>query len=84
MQRKYIDKKRREIVAYNIMRFREEQNLSREELGRYAGVTYRQIGNYENGICEPPASVLYDIAERLNVNLYRLFMDDCEWFEYNL
>ena len=84
MQHKSIDKTRCEIIANNIKRFRKEQRISQNDLARSVGVTDRQIRHYENGTSEPPASVLYNIAERLNVNLYRLFMDDYEWFEYNL
>lgn len=84
MKRTYIDKKRREILADNIKRFRKEQKITQEELARYVGVTWKQISFYETGRTEPDASVVWSIAERLNVNLYRLYMDDCEWFEYNL
>lgn len=83
-RRKNIDDHRRETIANNIKRFRKEQKITQEELGKHAGVTAKQIQYYEHGSSEPPASVLYDIAERLNVNLYRMFMDDYEWFEYNL
>lgn len=83
-RRKIVDEKRSEIIANNIKRFREEQKITQEELGRYAGVTGEQIHYYECVASELPASVLYNIAERLNVNLYRMFMDDYEWFEYNL
>ena len=81
---KSIDEQRRSTIATNIRRFRKEQGITQEELGRFAGVTAKQIQYYEHESCEPPASVLYNIAERLNVNLYRIFMDDYEWFEYNL
>lgn len=84
MQHKSIDKKRRETIASNIKYFRKELRISQGDLARSVGVTDRQIRHYEDGSSEPPASVLYNIAERLNVNLYRLFMDDYEWFEYNL
>lgn len=81
---KSTDTHRREVIATNIRRFRKEQKITQEELGKYAGVTGKQIQYYEHGSNEPTASVLYNIAERLNVNLYRLYMDDYEWFEYNL
>ena len=84
MLSKVIDKKRFEILANNIKRFREEQHISRLELAKYVGVTDLDIVRYEFCLEEPGASVLYNIAEYLNVNLYRLFMDDYEWFEYNL
>lgn len=84
MQHKSNDNKRCEIIASNIKHFRKEQKVTQKDLARSVGVTDRQIRYYENGLSEPPASVLYNIAERLNVNLYRLFMDDYEWFEYNL
>lgn len=78
------DMKRREILAANIKRYRKAQNISYKELARYVGVTEIEIVYYENCVREPTASVVFEIAEYLNVNLYRLFMDDCEWFEYNL
>lgn len=84
MFNKVIDKKRLEILANNLKRFREEQHITQKELARYAGVADLNIAQYEYCIVEPPATVLYNIAERLNVNLHRLFMDDYEWFEYNL
>lgn len=84
MRRKTIDRKLCETIANNIRRFRKERKITQDELGRYVGVTAKQIQNYESGSSEPPASVMYGIAEYLNVNLYRLYMDECEWFEYNL
>ena len=78
------DKTRRGILADNIKRYREEQHISRKELARYVGVTDLDIVHYEYCVKEPSASVVFAIAEYLNVNLYRLFMDDYEWFEYNL
>lgn len=79
-----FDKKRCEILAKNIKQFRTEQNITRSKLANYVGVTELDIVRYEYCISEPPATVLFNIAEILNINLYRLFMDDCEWFDYCL
>lgn len=78
------DKKRLEILAKNIKQFREERHMSRSTLAKYVGVTELDIVRYEYCIDEPPATVLYNIAEMLNVNLHRIFMDDYEWFDYCL
>lgn len=84
MMHKVIDKERLKILADNIKRFRTEQGITQKELAKYVGVTELEIVYYEVCVLEPSATVVWNIAERLNVNLFRLFMDDCEWFEYNL
>lgn len=84
MLHRTIDKNRRDIIACNIKRFREEQKMTHYQLARQVGVTDLDIVAYEYCQEEPTASVLYNIAEVLNVNLHRLCMDDYEWFEYNL
>ena len=84
MLHRTIDKARRNIIASNIKRFREEQKMTRQQLAKYVGVTDLDIVKYEYCFTEPTASVLYNLAEMLNVNLIRLCMDDYEWFEYNL
>ena len=80
----YTEKKRHEVLGANVKRFREEQGITIEELAKYVGKYDRDIRHFEEGFYDLPACVIYDIAEYLNVSLYRLFMDDGEWFEYNL
>ncbi|MBB3135961.1 transcriptional regulator with XRE-family HTH domain [Rhizobium pisi] len=46
---------------------RVHSNLSQTELGQKVGLSYQQVQKYENGKNRISASMLYEIARRLNV-----------------
>jgi len=54
-------------VAGNIRKYRLERNLTIEELANIVGVDYSQIGRMERGIVNPTISIIFDIAEALQI-----------------
>lgn len=58
--------------AYNLKRFRERMELTKEELGQKLGVSGATIGYWESGRNEPRMGKLEFIAETLGVTTYEL------------
>ena len=59
-------------IGENIKRARKEQGLTQRELGEKIGKKYSTVQKYENGIIEPPISVIRDIAAALEVDPYSI------------
>jgi transcriptional regulator with XRE-family HTH domain len=55
------------ILADNVKRFRQEQNLSQETLANMAGIEYSQVSRIERGIINTSVSVIFAIAAALNI-----------------
>ncbi len=49
--------------------------ISQDKLGSYLGVTFQQVQKYEKGTNRISASMLYNIANMLNVDM-KYFVDD--------
>lgn len=56
-----------ETLAANIRRYRKERNLTIEELANLVDVDYSQIGRMERRIVNPNISVIFDIADALQI-----------------
>jgi len=54
-------------LASNIRRYRQEQNLTIEQLANLVDVDYSQIGRMERGVVNPNISVIFDIADALGI-----------------
>lgn len=54
-------------IANNIIRFREQHNLTQAELGDIAGVTDRAVSAWEKGIAEPRMGAIQKIADHFNI-----------------
>jgi len=61
------------LVGQRIKAARKLQKLSQTELAHGVGVSYQQIQKYEKGDNRVSASMLYDIAKFLNVNLRQFY-----------
>jgi len=59
-------------LATNIRKYRQERNLTIEELANLVDVDYSQIGRMERGIVNPNVSIIFDIAEALGINASQL------------
>jgi transcriptional regulator with XRE-family HTH domain len=54
-------------LAANIRRYRQERNLTIEELANLVDVDYSQIGRMERGVVNPNISIIFDIADALEI-----------------
>jgi len=59
----------------NIQRFREDKQLTQEELAKAVGVSQPQIAKYENGVSVPNVIVGVQIAKTLGVTCEELVND---------
>ena len=59
-------------LAANIRRYRQERNLTIEELANLVDVDYSQIGRMERGVVNSNISIIFDIAEALQIKPYQL------------
>ena len=55
-------------LAGNIRKYRTGKNLTIEELANMIGVDYSQIGRMERGVVNPNISIIFDIAEALEIS----------------
>jgi transcriptional regulator with XRE-family HTH domain len=55
-------------LADNIRKYRQERNLTIEELANLIGVDYSQIGRMERGVVNANVSIIFDIAEVLEID----------------
>ena len=56
-----------------IQRKRKEQKLTQSELAERLNITDRAVSKWENGICLPDASIMYELCELLNITINDLF-----------
>jgi transcriptional regulator with XRE-family HTH domain len=66
------DKQRRNekainVLAANIRKYRQERNLTIEELANLVEVDYSQIGRMERGVVNANISIVFDIANALKI-----------------
>lgn len=54
-------------LATNIKKYRLEKNLTIQELANLLDVDYSQIGRMERGVVNPNVSIIFDIANVLNI-----------------
>ena len=59
-------------LAKNIKRYRLEKNLTIQELANLIDVDYSQIGRMERGVVNPNISIIFDIADALNLEPKKL------------
>lgn len=59
-------------VAARVREMREIRQLSREELASYLGIDAQTYARYEEGLDDIPASILYGIAQRLEIDMSTL------------
>jgi transcriptional regulator with XRE-family HTH domain len=64
------------ILAANIKKYRLERNLTIQELANILDVDYSQIGRMERGIVNPNISIIFDIAEALQIEPNSLLMQE--------
>jgi len=74
------DKQRRNekaiaTLAHNIRKYRLQCNLTIEELANLVGADYSQIGRMERGIVNPTVSIIFDVANVLNIPASKLLED---------
>lgn len=55
------------MISQKFKNLRIERGLTQAELAKLAGVSYIQIGRYENGISKPRTKVLQKIIEELDL-----------------
>lgn len=59
-------------VAARVREMREIRQLSREELASHLGIDAQTYARYEEGLDDIPASILYGIAQRLEIDMSTL------------
>lgn len=64
------------IVGKNIRRYREQSELTIMQLADKLDVDYSQISRIERGIVNTNISVIFDIAEVLNIDASKLLEED--------
>ena len=60
------------LLAANIKKYRLASNLTIQELSNILEVDYSQIGRLERGLINPGVSIIFDIADALNIEPYKL------------
>jgi len=55
------------ILAKNVRKYRIEKNLSQEALANLAGIEYSQISRLERGILNTSVSVIFVVAQALEM-----------------
>jgi transcriptional regulator with XRE-family HTH domain len=60
-----------ELIGNRIKKYREDFNLSQEQLAQMVNITRPSISNWENGKSEPSSSQLYKLSE-----IFKTSMDD--------
>lgn len=60
-------------VGQQIRKFRLQKGMTQKELGLKVGVKHNTISSYEKGINEPEQSIIFSIANALDVNIDDLF-----------
>lgn len=83
MQKRTYDEKLRKILADNIKECCEGgKNGTNIEIAEKLHITDRQLLRYKKGTSEPPATIVYLMAEIFNYDVKRMFMTDVEWNNY--
>lgn len=72
---KHIQEKSRKILATNLIQFRKNQNISREELAFRCEMSTRQIENIELGKCAVSIDTLDKISNGTQLNVTFLLQD---------
>lgn len=66
----------RRLVGDRIRFLRKAKGWSQEELGEYAALSYKFIGEIERGTVNPSLDTLLGISNALNVEIAKLFSGD--------
>ena len=61
------DPKAMRVLADNVKRYRIERELTQEALANIAGIEYSQISRIERGILNTSVSVVFAIADALQI-----------------
>ena len=64
------------MLGENILRLRQDANLSQEALGDIIGVTRQTISNWEQDLSVPDASMLIHLAEELDTSVSALLGEE--------
>mgnify|MGYP001158561700 CR=1 FL=1 len=76
MGKKSISHKLRLGIADRLKYYRENNDISQEELAFAVDITQASISNYENGRSETPLSVLLAVADFFGISLLALLPED--------
>ena len=68
----------RAILAENVRAFRKEHGLSQEELADRSGMFRTYMSRIESGVANPTVTMLYAVADALEVRVQELFDDPKE------
>ena len=55
-----------------LKKYRQQKDLTQEQLAERLGVSNRSVSRWENGRCMPDFSLLWDIADKLDVSVSEL------------
>ena len=56
-------------ISQNIKTYREQNNLTQQQLADRLGVTHQTVSNWENGRSVPNLDTLSDISKKLNIDI---------------
>lgn len=69
-------------IGNKIRQVRKEKGLTQKELGFLAGMSYQQIGQYENGKRTPKLETIDKIAQALKISPYEMLGDQYTYMKY--
>jgi len=64
------------VFTYNMKKYREKRGITQEKLAEYAKTDTSYIGQIEVNIATPSLKMVEKIAKALNIEPFRLFVDD--------
>jgi transcriptional regulator with XRE-family HTH domain len=64
------------VLASNIKKYRLQKKLTIEELANMIGVDYSQISRMERGVVNSNISIIFEVAEALEIHPGRLLEAD--------
>lgn len=65
-----------QVIGVNIRTLRKARGWTQEELGEYAELSYKSLGEIERGLVNPSLNSLLKIANALSVQIAELFMNE--------
>lgn len=63
-------------IGENIKRIRSEKKITQRQLGELSGISYKQIGLYEQGVRNPKLETIQKIAKALDTSYLELIYDE--------
>ncbi|WP_298539989.1 helix-turn-helix transcriptional regulator [uncultured Aquimarina sp.] len=66
------------MIGYKLKKIRTQKGLTQSELGEISGVSYVQIGRYENNTANPTSRIIKKLADALKISIDDFLQSDEE------